>query len=543
MKAYSYVRFSTATQLQGDSLRRQIEASKRYCEQYGLVLDSTLNLNDLGVSAFKGLNAVEGKLGAFIEAVEKGKVEVGSTLLVESLDRLSRDNVLSALSQFTSIIDKGITIVTLSDNKVYTRESISDISNLMYSLLIMSRAHEESQIKSQRIKAAWENKKKLARELRIPKTKMLPNWIELIDGKYKLKEYESEAIKKIFDLYEGGQGYSLICKYMNSNYKPIKRYNRASKQWHQSYIVKVLNNEAVIGVHDGIKDYFPSLITLECWARVQLLRQSKQKSGGRKASTINLFSHISKCGYCGGSMIRVNRTKTKNDKKYNNIVMMCRSGKDGLTSCGSASWKMQDLEDKILRAVTELDIDLVMGNDVNAVIIDQIRKSIEKVQYELSLTVNNKHNLVSAIEQGGELKALVIRLSELEKQESYLAGKLVDLKCQYEFERTRYDNAKCAQQKLSKLLSNIQDNAVRIAVNAELKRIVIKIVFFNKDKVFEIEYDNKIKIQFSANQVAYEVMKDDVLLIRGDSLVYEFEKGVFQEGVRKQFDLVKTTRA
>ncbi|MQY52595.1 hypothetical protein GHK24_12515 [Rhodocyclus tenuis] len=58
--AYSYVRFSIPQQLKGDSLRRQLEASERYVAEHGLVLDKTLNLRDLGISAFRGKNVERG---------------------------------------------------------------------------------------------------------------------------------------------------------------------------------------------------------------------------------------------------------------------------------------------------------------------------------------------------------------------------------------------------------------------------------------------------------------------------------------------------
>src|SRR4051794_17399302 len=101
MKAYSYIRFSTPEQLKGDSLRRQLQLSRDYALQHGLELDE--ELKDIGVSAFKGKNRTDGALGRFINLVREGKIEPGSVLLVESLDRLSRDQILAALSQFSEI--------------------------------------------------------------------------------------------------------------------------------------------------------------------------------------------------------------------------------------------------------------------------------------------------------------------------------------------------------------------------------------------------------------------------------------------------------
>ena len=104
--AYNYIRFSTAEQRKGDSLRRQDDLAKAYAEEKGLSLDESLTMLDLGVSAFKGANAESGALAAFLEAIDNGHVPVGSYLLIESLDRLSRAQVFDALQLFIRIINK-----------------------------------------------------------------------------------------------------------------------------------------------------------------------------------------------------------------------------------------------------------------------------------------------------------------------------------------------------------------------------------------------------------------------------------------------------
>ena len=107
---------------------------------------------------------MDGALGRFIEAVDNGTVPKGSVLLVENLDRLSRDKIRPALNRLGDLLDKGVSIVTLQDDKRYDATSLDNFSDLMLSLLVMSRAHEESQTKSRRGKAAWEQKRKRAAE-------------------------------------------------------------------------------------------------------------------------------------------------------------------------------------------------------------------------------------------------------------------------------------------------------------------------------------------------------------------------------------------
>ena len=124
--AYSYQRFSSPEQSHGDSLRRQTKRATDLCQEYGWHLDDTLKLRDLGVSAYRGKNVREGALAAFLEAIKLGKVKKGSVLIVESLDRLSRDEIDEALTLFLSIIRAGVDIATFDPKRIYDRQSIKN---------------------------------------------------------------------------------------------------------------------------------------------------------------------------------------------------------------------------------------------------------------------------------------------------------------------------------------------------------------------------------------------------------------------------------
>jgi len=161
-------------QLRGDSLRRQLEASTAYAAVNELDLVADDRLQDIGVSAFKGANVAGGALGRFLEAANAGKVPRGSFLLVESLDRLSRQEIHKSLTLFLSILNAGVNIVTLADNRVYTADN-PQFQDLLISLVVMSRAHDESHTKSLRIGAAWANKRAHAKTQ--PLTAMCPAWL------------------------------------------------------------------------------------------------------------------------------------------------------------------------------------------------------------------------------------------------------------------------------------------------------------------------------------------------------------------------------
>src|SRR5262245_4623189 len=112
----SYLRFSSAAQREGDSVRRQTALAEDYCARHGLKLDTRLKLRDEGVSGFKGAhreNPDRHALAGFLDTVKSGRVPRGSTLLVENCDRLSREDILPALELFLSILRHGIVIVQL----------------------------------------------------------------------------------------------------------------------------------------------------------------------------------------------------------------------------------------------------------------------------------------------------------------------------------------------------------------------------------------------------------------------------------------------
>ena len=141
-KAYSYIRFSTPEQASGDSYRRQAELSNRYAEEHGLNLDTSLSLCDLGISGLTGENRSKGALALFLKAVETGKVPAGSFLVVESLDRLSRDTMSEQMSLFIGLINAGLTVVTLADGQSYSKTTINNDRDELAGLVKIARTSD-----------------------------------------------------------------------------------------------------------------------------------------------------------------------------------------------------------------------------------------------------------------------------------------------------------------------------------------------------------------------------------------------------------------
>lgn len=366
--AYSYIRMSTREQLLGDSLRRQVDLSRQYALQHGLHLVEEFKLEDIGVSAFKGDNAATGHLGQFLLAMDSGRVPTGSYLLVESLDRLSRDKIDQALELLRRITGKGVNVVTLADGQVY-RAGQSNVAQLIYSIVVMSRANEESELKSQRVGAAWKHKKDNAATTKL--TKMVPNWLQLSSDRatFELIPDRVEVVRRIFKLSTEGVGtYSIVKTLNRDGVLPFGKSNG----WNESYIEKIVKNRAVLGeyqphsridgkrrpIGDVVKGYYPTIISDDEFYAAQAARRARSTfKGGRRGEQLkNLFTHIATCAYCGSPMRMVDKGQGPKGGRY----LKCSAGARGM-ACTTKAWRYDDFERSFLFLAREVDLGAVMN--------------------------------------------------------------------------------------------------------------------------------------------------------------------------------------
>ncbi len=406
-KAYSYIRMSTAVQLKGDSLRRQLELSETYAAENGLELVKSIegvSLQDIGVSAYKSKNSEIGVLRIFLEALRENKIESNSSLLIESLDRLSRDKVSSALSQFLEILAFGIEIVTLIDGQKYTQKSIDEnIAPLYISLAIMLRANEESATKSRRIRAVWENKRSKIETNKL--TKVCPGWMSYDEDKKKFLLIDDKAtvVKLIFEMCSKTCGVLGIVKYLNSNNVP--EFGRG-KMWYRSYLIKILNNRAVLGEFqpgtrkDGIqlpigapiKNYYPAVVTEDVFLAAQAaIKRRTQATRGPKGPTFqNILTGLVFCKSCGVTMAYRNRGQLPKGGQ----TLLCTNRANG-KSCTMSEWKYEDTVEIILKHLHEIDFSsLTTANDTEQ---KNIEGQLESIHLKIEDLIKQELRLIQML--------------------------------------------------------------------------------------------------------------------------------------------------
>lgn len=420
-KAYSYLRFSTPEQAAGDSYRRQTSAALDYCSKHGLTLDEEVTYHDLGVSAFRGKNAETGRLGEFLEAVKEGLIAPNSFLLVESLDRISRQAARRALRVLEAICDEGITVVTLSDGKQYTREALdSDPMSLIMSLLIFIRSNEESAMKSRRLKAAWVGKRLKVAEGK-PLTAKGPGWLKLdkTTGKWCVLEDRARVLVRIFKEASNGIGPHSIAMGLNKDQVPVFG---EGKQWHRSYIIKLLDEcPSVAGTYvphvmeyvdgkkvrkplEAIPNYFPRVVPEDLYQQVRAQRGTKSTSIRGSTKTIhNIFAGLVRCARCGASMTLQNKG-AGNGPKY----LVCSKARYG-AGCKYTAVRYQEVEGFFLEASTNL---LSMAPDKDD---GKAGQELEALKVTIEKLEDRHSTLLDGYERTKD-SAMLERLEEVKKE-------------------------------------------------------------------------------------------------------------------------------
>lgn len=367
-KAYSYLRFSTPQQMRGDSYRRQSVKAQKYAKAHDLLLDEMLSFEDLGVSAYRGKNAETGALGVFLDAVRAGEIAAGSFLLVEHLDRLSRDVARKAARVLEQIVDEGITLVTLNDETRYTADKL-DREPLTFMMVILTfvRANEESVRKSAFTIANWEGKViNAAADPTQVLTARCPAWLTLDPDTRSFKKVPDRCllVERIFQMMMDGQGLHRIAETFNK--EGIETFGdtgtkRKATVWRRSYISKIAANPAVVGTmipctstwingkrkrvpRDPIPGYFPRVISDETFAQVQSIRDSARPAPRVvKLGLRNVFGGLATCHRCGGTMTRVSKGS---QQKAGQPYLVCAKAKVG-GGCKYEAVKLAALEESL----------------------------------------------------------------------------------------------------------------------------------------------------------------------------------------------------
>ena len=327
--ALSYLRFSSAEQVKDIKKTDQINRAKQWADENGYQFSET-SFSDLGVSAYKGDNSTIGDLGRFLKAVEDGLIPRGSALVIEALDRLSRENQWRGQMLLGNILSNGVDVVTLNDNQKYTFEDLQqDMGVAIRIILAFNLAHAESQQKSRRVTAGWQRNLEQVKSGTRKRSRAIPNWLKLVgtmdDGHFEIIEERAAVTRELFSRFADGDTVWSIAKSFRDRGMKTPR----GKTFASGNIYRLVKSKAPYGileigrgtknnrtVFDQIDDYFPRIVDEDVQRRVKMRLDgiAQRKEGNRIVNNPKRKTH--------GILTGVVRT-TEGER------CVCRKGTDG----------------------------------------------------------------------------------------------------------------------------------------------------------------------------------------------------------------------
>lgn len=314
-KAISYLRFSSSLQEGNDSIARQRAALDHAVREVGLELDRSLE--DHAKSASKGHHRTKGELGLLLFAITEGAVPQGTILIVENIDRLTREGVLDAYTMLATIIHAGVVLLVCGDEELelYDEAAINGRAG--------DRLHSD-------IRAAYKYTKRLAqfqrsqqkrrREQALRGEKVIPNgivpgWLDrdLNTRTHHLNQHAG-TIERIFRECVKGASARQIAAGLNRDGVLTMQ---GAAVWRAPRIGAILRDDAVIGYWTPTQlqgktrvpagppaPIYPPAVGHGLWQEVQnALSARRGITRGAIGTTVpNLFTGHVFCGSCGGTL-------------------------------------------------------------------------------------------------------------------------------------------------------------------------------------------------------------------------------------------------
>lgn len=355
--AISYQRVSSGKQATEDrgGLDRQAAAFPAFCERHGLT-PAPEALVDAGVSAYSGRNRRRGALAGFIAAAEEGRFPEGAVLVVEDLDRFSREAASRAQGLLLRLFDAGLALGIVRDDRIVDRLTYdSDIGARLNLLVRQDAANDYSAKLSGRIAADWKRKRERSLQgHKLPGYR--PFWCDWDEaaGDYVLND-RAEVVRQMVRLSIEGQGLTRIAQTLNRE----GHRTPEGKGFSYAYVRNIIRDRKLIGEREWrtsddrdapiqvVPGYFPAVVTVEEFEACHLMieRRSRRKGSLGKGSQIrNLFQGHSYCT-CGRLLTYQGRKAKPGRDAYG--YLLCLGKRDGL--CDRPNLKYD--EELLLRAL------------------------------------------------------------------------------------------------------------------------------------------------------------------------------------------------
>lgn len=386
----SYIRWSTLDQGNSDrsSEFRQNSDITEFAARHDITIAS--RLVDNGKSAYTGKNLTDGELGKLTKQIHTGVIDATSTvLIVEELDRLSRQPPATMIAWMQPLLALGLTICIAKTGRIIDQRMMNeDISGFFMLIFEQFTSHDFGRKQQGKGNAAWEKRRIAAAETGTLTARIRGRgWLQWNPAKKAFDVIEERAaiIREMLALAESGYGKATIAKIFNeraatdSRYAPFSTSKKKSpKAWTATAIKRIVHDRAVCGyvqfnkaprnhdvkipIGEPVKIY-PAIIDEDQWARVNDAKaKAAATSQGRGRAVSNLFGPLAKCGECGGTMQPLGSSRwvtRKNGERTQHYFIYCNTAKmtRGVGCSNQRGWPYSKVERPLIDKILTLALD------------------------------------------------------------------------------------------------------------------------------------------------------------------------------------------
>jgi DNA invertase Pin-like site-specific DNA recombinase len=447
-----------------------------------------------------------GALSRFLQGVDTGEVIAGDFLLVEDMDRMTREPVSDALKLVIGILEAQITICVLNSGWEITLESFNrDPSHVFMLAAVISRANAESRRKSEMLTTAAASRRARAREHGVPFTTQGPPWTDYVDGGFVLND-KVQIVRRVFEWAAAGMGSYSITRRLKDTPSLTGR-----GRWRDGTVTKLLHNRSVLGwyqpcrrpkdereIPDGepIKLY-PEAIDAALFQKVQdairpRIGEPLRGSGRIGFAIPNLFQKLAHCAHCGWPM-HLKPVQPHGGKRRD--YLYC-SGKAGHLCNVLHNFSYPNVEAAILRNVSELDFSALLRDDAEKARMETVERRVADL-HERHEGVNRKlETLFGQLEQFEDETAVRLARKRIGQRATELATIEAELEAaRTDLEAVRRDAANHARgpatvERLMQELAAAEGEVrhlLRLKLAAALKTVIADIRFDGNTQSIDVK--------------------------------------------------------
>jgi DNA invertase Pin-like site-specific DNA recombinase len=452
-RKFQYGRCSSKPQVTGDSFRRQ-DVAKRDAFTYV----------DEGVSAWKGKNHKQGKLGELLKLAA-----AGDEIVINDYSRWSRQHPMDSLGELRSVVDRGVKVTFSAGGMSITTANFKPMFPMLAMLAQMANA--ESDELSRKIKSAYAGRAEKMKEEGHIKFGRLPAWLKWdskpkTPGRKPVEIPEKVAlVKKVFSLCIEGHGCTMIERKMREH-PALGNSKRA--EWNVRFVWRLLRDRCVLGFHpsSGEKQVYPQIISDDDFRTAQArLADRKTYTVATKHESRNLFTGMLFCARCGGPLAK----HSVKSRGHGYSQLFCSNkirGKKGGENCHGCA-RYDRLEARALALLLE------QGKALRASMTQATPSPASALQAELD-GIYAESNKIERLIDGMERppKRLAERLVVLEAREA-------DVKAKLEVEKARMKVQRPASVALGQFqvefAMHLDDPAYRLKIRLALREIIERV--------------------------------------------------------------------